>query len=108
MTSEREEVIDFVAPYFEQSGILIGKSIWTHGAASHHSRIMRKRVREAPKSIDLSFFRAAPFCSAFSALFVVLSLCDYSNFNFISGLRSDITPILYIHDEFIFTGMKLH
>lgn len=25
MTSEREEVIDFVAPYFEQSGILIGK-----------------------------------------------------------------------------------
>lgn len=24
MTSEREEVIDFVAPYFEQSGILIG------------------------------------------------------------------------------------
>ena len=27
MTSEREEVIDFVAPYFEQSGILIGKII---------------------------------------------------------------------------------
>lgn len=26
MTSEREEVIDFVAPYFEQSGILIGKT----------------------------------------------------------------------------------
>lgn len=25
MTSEREEVIDFVAPYFEQSGLLIGK-----------------------------------------------------------------------------------
>jgi len=24
MTSEREEVIDFVPPYFEQSGILIG------------------------------------------------------------------------------------
>lgn len=28
MTSEREEVIDFVAPYFEQSGILIGKQIF--------------------------------------------------------------------------------
>lgn len=27
MTSEREEVIDFVAPYFEQSGILIGKNL---------------------------------------------------------------------------------
>lgn len=25
MTAEREEVIDFVAPYFEQTGILIGK-----------------------------------------------------------------------------------
>lgn len=25
MTSEREEVIDFIAPYFEQSGISIGK-----------------------------------------------------------------------------------
>lgn len=24
MTAEREEVIDFVAPYFEQTGILIG------------------------------------------------------------------------------------
>ena len=24
MTSEREEVIDFVAPYFDQSGISIG------------------------------------------------------------------------------------
>ena len=28
MTSEREEVIDFVAPYFEQSGILIGKKTY--------------------------------------------------------------------------------
>lgn len=27
MTSEREEVIDFVAPYFEQSGILIGMQL---------------------------------------------------------------------------------
>lgn len=26
MTSEREEVIDFVAPYFAQSGILIGST----------------------------------------------------------------------------------
>lgn len=25
MTAEREEVIDFVAPYYEQTGILIGK-----------------------------------------------------------------------------------
>jgi hypothetical protein len=25
MTSEREEVIDFVAPYFDQSGISIGR-----------------------------------------------------------------------------------
>lgn len=25
MTAEREEVIDFVAPYFEQTGILIGR-----------------------------------------------------------------------------------
>lgn len=25
MTAEREEVIDFVAPYFEQTGILIGQ-----------------------------------------------------------------------------------
>lgn len=25
MTAEREEVIDFVAPYFEETGILIGK-----------------------------------------------------------------------------------
>lgn len=29
MTAEREEVIDFVAPYFEQTGILIGK-IFSH------------------------------------------------------------------------------
>lgn len=29
MTSEREEVIDFVAPYFEQSGILIGTQLQT-------------------------------------------------------------------------------
>ena len=28
MTSEREEVIDFVAPYFEQSGILISNSLF--------------------------------------------------------------------------------
>jgi hypothetical protein len=27
MTSEREEVIDFVAPYFDQSGISIGRSL---------------------------------------------------------------------------------
>lgn len=25
MTSQREEVVDFVAPYFDQSGISIGK-----------------------------------------------------------------------------------
>lgn len=25
MTAEREEVIDFIPPYFEQTGILIGK-----------------------------------------------------------------------------------
>lgn len=25
MTAEREEVVDFVAPYFEQTGITIGK-----------------------------------------------------------------------------------
>lgn len=27
MTSEREEVIDFIAPYFEQTGISIGNYI---------------------------------------------------------------------------------
>jgi len=27
MTSEREEVIDFIAPYFEQTGISIGDKI---------------------------------------------------------------------------------
>jgi hypothetical protein len=27
MTSEREEVIDFVAPYFDQSGISIGRCL---------------------------------------------------------------------------------
>lgn len=29
MTAEREEVIDFVAPYFEQTGILIGLKAFT-------------------------------------------------------------------------------
>lgn len=29
MTAEREEVIDFVAPYFEQTGILIGLSTFS-------------------------------------------------------------------------------
>jgi hypothetical protein len=33
MTSEREEVIDFVAPYFDQSGISIGRY------AVHHRQV---------------------------------------------------------------------
>lgn len=28
MTAEREEVIDFIAPYYDQTGILIGISRW--------------------------------------------------------------------------------
>ncbi|CAG2055700.1 unnamed protein product, partial [Timema podura] len=34
MTSEREEVIDFVAPYFDQSGISIGEKIFWFGVIS--------------------------------------------------------------------------
>ncbi|THK33259.1 ionotropic receptor 25a [Diachasma alloeum] len=53
MTSEREEVIDFVAPYFEQSGILI---------------VMRKPVRETSLFKFMTVLRVEVWLSIVGAL----------------------------------------
>ncbi|XP_008206325.2 glutamate receptor ionotropic, kainate 1 [Nasonia vitripennis] len=53
MTSEREEVIDFVAPYFEQSGILI---------------VMRKPVRKASLFKFMTVLRLEVWLSIVGAL----------------------------------------
>ncbi|KAK2580489.1 hypothetical protein KPH14_006227 [Odynerus spinipes] len=53
MTSEREEVIDFVAPYFEQSGILI---------------VMRKPVRKASLFKFMTVLRPEVWLSIVGAL----------------------------------------
>lgn len=37
MTAEREEVIDFVAPYYEQTGILIGQFSFYYTLNTIHS-----------------------------------------------------------------------
>ncbi|KAJ8675501.1 hypothetical protein QAD02_011287 [Eretmocerus hayati] len=53
MTSEREEVIDFVAPYFEQSGILI---------------VMRKPVRQASLFKFMTVLKGEVWASIVGAL----------------------------------------
>jgi hypothetical protein len=49
MTSEREEVIDFVAPYFDQSGISIGRYLVCTLKYFHH------QVSESPINMDIIY-----------------------------------------------------
>jgi hypothetical protein len=49
MTSEREEVIDFVAPYFDQSGISIGRYL------VHTLKYFYHQVSESPINMDIKY-----------------------------------------------------
>lgn len=55
MTAEREEVIDFVSPYFEQTGILI---------------VMRKPLKETSLFKFMTVLRLEVWMSILAALFV--------------------------------------
>ncbi|CAB0034839.1 unnamed protein product [Trichogramma brassicae] len=75
MTSEREEVIDFVAPYFEQSGILIGESRSfckkvrnRINACYGQFAVMRKPVRKASLFKFMTVLRLEVWLSIVGAL----------------------------------------
>lgn len=75
MTAEREEVIDFVAPYFEQTGILIGKKItkfWPFYAflllCAIFSSVIRKPVRQTSLFKFMTVLRVEVWLSIVGAI----------------------------------------
>lgn len=89
MTAEREEVIDFVAPYYEQTGIMIGKSNIAYTIKQNSKNlftlVIRKPVRQTSLFKFMTVLRVEVWLSIVGAIIttsIMLWLLDkYSPFS---------------------------
>nr|CAD7574254.1 unnamed protein product [Timema californicum] len=101
MTSEREEVIDFVAPYFDQSGISIGEKIFWFDVVSTSSWaisvgsfwycgilwVIRLRIRKSVRRTSLFKFMMVLYVSMIRKPVRKTSLFKFMTVLFVSVIR---------------------